>query len=399
MTDTTIIENIVNSENALKEYKKYLLSIYATDYQEKNINLINKRLNNAIYVFESTPIENMAFLEENSSNINSKKIYTYCVEYQDYIHKKQEIEKQVKEKYYQVLSSAFGVYQVHDKEKFLNLDIECFQTKSINLLKSKNTSESIKNSIIARQENYKNECLRLGIPLITNSTCIDKIIRQKRLLISIKNKSLISKTKWGRRIQKDIYKTYKVKLPVDILSNILFNNTPTTTLINYSNSYLTVCHIPLVRLSSLKALDNIFFHETRHVIEIDKLCGIEGKNKDYRLLNEIRTQKNADRDSKILKSIPLFSNCEYDTESGCKYISLYPYTFDFFEENHSLLNEIALKNDYQKLEETFAKDSLISFEKYLEIIYNSTNDQENSYIETELKGLVKKLNNSKVDNH
>ena len=74
MNETTIIENILNPENALKEYKKYLLSIYATDYQEKNINLINKRLNNAIYIFESTPIDNMVFLEKNSKNINSKKI-------------------------------------------------------------------------------------------------------------------------------------------------------------------------------------------------------------------------------------------------------------------------------------------------------------------------------------
>ena len=70
MNATTIIENILNPENALKEYKKYLLSIYATDYQEKNINLINKRLNTAIYIFESTPIDNMVFLEKNSKNIN-----------------------------------------------------------------------------------------------------------------------------------------------------------------------------------------------------------------------------------------------------------------------------------------------------------------------------------------
>ena len=73
MNATTIIENILNPENALKEYKKYLLSIYATDYQEKNINLINKRLNNAIYIFESTPIDNMVFLEKNSKILTQKK--------------------------------------------------------------------------------------------------------------------------------------------------------------------------------------------------------------------------------------------------------------------------------------------------------------------------------------
>lgn len=392
MNTTTIIENILSPENALKEYKKYLLSIYATDYQEKNINLINKRLNNAIYIFESTPIDNMVFLEKSSKNINSKKIYTYCVEYKDYIKKKQELDKQVKEKYYQILSSAFGIYQ-HNKEELLNLDIECFQTKNINLLKSETTSESIKNSLIIRQENYKNTCLRLGIPVITNNTYIDKLVIQKNKLINIRNKSLISKTKWGKRIQKDICKKYKVILPVDILSNIMFDNTPTTTLINYSNSYLTVCHIPLITLSQLKALDKIFFHETRHVIEIDKLCGIEGIKGAYRLLNEIRTEKNAESDSKILKSMPLFSNSEYDDENICKYTSLFPYTFDFFEKNHSLLNELAIENDYRKFEEIFGKNILTNFEKYLEIIYNSTNNQEISHINKELKGMVKKLNN------
>lgn len=73
MNATTIIENILNPENALKEYKKYLLSIYATDYQEKNINLINKRLNNAIYIFESTPIDNMVFLEKTQKILTQKK--------------------------------------------------------------------------------------------------------------------------------------------------------------------------------------------------------------------------------------------------------------------------------------------------------------------------------------
>lgn len=98
----------------------------------------------------------------------------------------------------------------------------------------------------------------------------------------------------------------------------MFDNTKTTTLINYSNSYLTVCNIPLITLSSLNALDKIFFHEIRYVIEIDKLCGIE---------------------------------------------------------------------------EIFGKNRLTNFEKYLEIIYNSTNSQEISHINKELKGMVKKLNN------
>ena len=98
----------------------------------------------------------------------------------------------------------------------------------------------------------------------------------------------------------------------------MFDNTKTTTLINYSNSYLTVCHIPLITLSPLNALDKIFFHETWHVIEIDKLCGIE---------------------------------------------------------------------------EIFGKNRLTNFEKYLEIIYNSTNSQEISHTNKELIGMVKKLNN------
>lgn len=67
-----------------------------------------------------------------------------------------------------------------------------------------------------------------------------------------------------------------------------------------------------------KCIRKIFFHETRHVIEIDKLCGIE---------------------------------------------------------------------------EIFGKNRLTNFEKYLEIIYNSTNSQEISHINKELKGMVKKLNN------
>ena len=52
MENTIIMENILNPNKALEEYKNYLLAMYAKDYGEKYYDLIKNRMDNTIYLFE-----------------------------------------------------------------------------------------------------------------------------------------------------------------------------------------------------------------------------------------------------------------------------------------------------------------------------------------------------------
>ena len=83
MENTIIMENVLNPNKALEEYKSYLLTMYVKDYGEKYYDLIKNRMDNTIYLFDANPLENMKFLEENGDDIfpNIKKIRTYLKEY------------------------------------------------------------------------------------------------------------------------------------------------------------------------------------------------------------------------------------------------------------------------------------------------------------------------------
>ena len=69
MENTIIMENVLNPNKALEEYKSYLLTMYVKDYGEKYYDLIKNRMDNTIYLFDANPLENMKFLEENGEDI------------------------------------------------------------------------------------------------------------------------------------------------------------------------------------------------------------------------------------------------------------------------------------------------------------------------------------------
>ena len=106
MENTIIMENVLNPNKALEEYKSYLLTMYVKDYGEKYYDLIKNRMDNTIYLFDANPLENMKFLEENGEDIfpNIKKIRTYLKEYKNFIKIKNALENKYYEDYYIILN-------------------------------------------------------------------------------------------------------------------------------------------------------------------------------------------------------------------------------------------------------------------------------------------------------
>lgn len=106
-----------------------------------------------------------------------------------------------------------------------------------------------------------------------------------------------------------------------------------------------VC-IPLVKYFGYIDLDSTFLHELRHSIECDKQRGVGVTyitNRHYDLLNEIRTEKLAIRDS-TNKKFSHFNPSGESVLSGSLYEQLFFLTGDLFERNVDLLNKNAEKN-------------------------------------------------------
>lgn len=403
MENTIIMENILNPNKALEEYKSYLLTMYVKDYGEKYYDLIKNRMDNTIYLFDANPLENMKFLEENGEDIfpNIKKIRTYLKEYKNFIKIKNALENKYFEDYYLILSNSFSYYSKFGIEDFINIDLDSYSSTNIMLLNDKYTSDSIKKDILKRQQEYMRVCSVYGIEPITNPVFIDSIISKREELIRKKNTLLISKTRWGRRIKSIVNRNTKFKVSDLDIAQIIFNgeNCAMTSTFTNKNGDFRLCYVPLTKIYKLKGLDRVFFHENRHVVECSSInSGIDTYDDDkYSMLNEIRTEKNAIRDSNFFKSMPLFSNCDFPSKYDCTYSMAFPYTMNFFEDNCDVLNDLSINNDVVSLESIYGANDLKLFNDYLDsIVYSKINGEDNCDVESIERGkrLVRNLNNN-----
>ena len=360
-------------------------------------------MDNTIYLFEANPLENMKFLEENGEDVfpNIKKIRTYLKEYKNFIKIKNALENKYFEDYYLILSNAFSYYSKLGIEDFINIDLDSYSSTNLMLLKDEYTSDSIKKDILKRQQEYMRVCRVYGIEPITNSVFIDSIISKRAELIRKKNALLISKTRWGRRIKSIVNHNTKFKVSDDDIAEIIFNgeNCAMTSTFTNKNGDIRLCYVPLARIYKLKGLDRVFFHENRHVVECSSTnSGIDTYDDDkYSMLNEIRTEKNAIRDSDFLKSIPLFSNCAFPSKCDCTYSTAFPYTMNFFEDNCDILNDLSINNDVVSLESIYGANDLKLFNDYLDsIVYSKINGEDFCDIESVERGkrLVRNLNDN-----
>ena len=132
-----------------------------------------------------------------------------------------------------------------------------------------------------------------------------------------------------------------------------------------------------------KGLTLVFIHELIHRIESGACCvGIKdpGEEKNQ-IANEIRTQKKAIAVVEKLRErgLVLFDVFGfYPLKGECVYDWLFPFVGDFFEKNQKVVDEIAIKNEWEKLNKIFGPswDLLSSFLNLLyEVIKGKVDDE------------------------
>lgn len=361
-------ENILNPEEAWNEFKKYLIELYAEDYGEEYKELIKKRIDGTYYLFDSNPIDTFNFYKNNKLSYGFKRMCRIEREYHNYLAVKNRIDKRLTAKYKDIMCGFYNTISLPDD--FLVVDYEAFSFDSMRKLHSATTSEDNKNSILRRQRSYIDFCNLYGVKPITDIETIDKMIKIKKDLEYEEFKFLLDESIWGKRLKKDIFDKTGVHVDTKLLGSVMYDPKCCASVCQIPSSdgkFVRICYFPIMKNYSAGAVDKIFFHENRHVVESGtNISGFSPAcNGDYMLINELRTQENAIRDAYEFRRVPLFSNYGDSPNFINVYERLFEYSGPFIKNYLALLNRLGINNGYYDLEYLFGRDNLMALESHL----------------------------------
>lgn len=400
-------ENILNPEEAFKSYLSRLMPIYIEDYGVENSRLIKERINKAIYLFDSLPIDEINFIVEYGEKLQCKeKARLAFDECRDFINKKKKIEEKTEKKFYNILADVYGAGDRHVEELF-TMEVDYYSLEMQLTLASDETNEELKDEIRKKQEEYRKTCERLGIKCITDHRIIDRLFEIRDDIDYETNLLLARETKFGKRLKKEIFrKSGAVLTDAQLVDLLFYSNTASTASIDVGRkNKLIVCYFPLAKNIMIGNVDSCFFHEMRHILETsDNFSGIQVYSCDkYLAMNELRTEKNAVHDLAKLKDFPLFSSDGFVNYNFNVYQKMFCYTEGFFDEHRKELNKLAIRNAVKEFERLYGKKSLREFEKYLKQIHtdylNDTWMYKKLYDEEKQKSLVRSLNEHYQSRH
>jgi len=379
------LEAILHPDEAFQEYvSSNLLSIYRHDYGYGSMELIESRIRNTTYLFDSNPIATYNYL----SNINGFNIPSIVIEeYEDFLKVQQMAKFLAYESYYSLLCNFFGV-KYGELKKLLKLDYKSFNFQSMRVLNDKKAKQEEKEKVLRRQDSYLEMCSDLGINPLTDSIYISILENCERQTQEEEFKYILKNSKWGKRILNKIREKFPGVLVENVMDILEGESTATTTtLFSGTGANHKLVYFPLIEREKTKALDIVILHELRHVIESGTSANglyAHAGNK-YKLINEIRTEKNALSDLDVLRGKPLWSQEEPPSNYYNIYQVLFPYTLDFFEEFRDTLNSLAIYNSISTFETIFGEKNLAIFEKYLEIVRDMLDTHGINYEDSRMK--------------
>lgn len=359
------VEEFIYPNEILREKLPYLEELYSEDYGEDYVFIIRDRMKSTLYVFDSDPVVTMNFVRNKGNDISDGDFLKRVEkEYKNYIRVKDIIHAKQKRKYYSKLASYFSLLPYPVREDILALDIEAYSYSNVYKVKSLNDEKAKE-----RQEEYCRQCSKLGVRPITNSAFIHMILSEKEHLDLQEKKLLLKNTRWGRRIIK-VMKKYYPKISLDDIVSLMGKDYVAYTAYLLGEDGISnarIMYYPLLKNLNLKDLDGIFYHENRHIIESTSIAsGLHAhRGNYYRLLNEIRTEKNAILDKEWFNKDFLWSTDEVPIHYYNLYVQLFPYVATFFEDNREFLNGCAIKSDFSSLENRFGVKNLMEFEQLL----------------------------------
>ena len=126
----TSVESFLCPKEVLDENQNLLIDRYVEDYGNEYRDLIRKRMDNTLYLFDSNPIVTMEFIQQFGGIISSSQMILFEKEYRNYKKVFSVIHERIKKQYYQKLASYFSISSHPIKEEILSLDIESFSLEN-----------------------------------------------------------------------------------------------------------------------------------------------------------------------------------------------------------------------------------------------------------------------------
>lgn len=355
------IDRIIHAYDVIECEKKELTNMYVEDYGEEYRHLVNNRLENAIYLFDSTPDISYDFFKKYESSYNETEEFEQLEkdanEYRKILNN---MINNCNDMYFKRLCDYFGCSKVEyqsKKEEMLRLPIELFSTSVKSLEHDYLEIFTYDNSYSQAKEAYFALCDQLGLSSLDDSYKIDELLKWKAEIFEIYIRNALKDTAWFQKKQQEISKKMGQNLTARELYS-LYNGGPVMRNVYTSNN--NIVYLPLAKYFDVVNLDAIFLHENRHLVECggDKGIGISLlPDEKYRVLNEIRTEKCALKDAKSRKNF-LFTPHDKEFKACSAYSDIFPVTVNLFENNSSLFNKCAIRNDIETLEMFFGKSDL-----------------------------------------
>lgn len=388
--------NLININDNFNKNKKFIVDILINYYGQEYSNVIKERLENVFFDFSSTPEEEYKFLKSHTNQINDLNKLLIKIRYKQYEKIKSESQKSNFKALAEYVVNKLSISNFDniniESETFLSLFtdknfnsgyIDAFSSKSINLLNDLSLADSIKESIINDQKEFRRIIDSLGIRLENLSTDnVDKLIEYRKKLQTIYKSNVAQKSRFGKNMFKEIRKKFDVELTPENLSAIAFLENAWSGSISVENenniAYHQIIKIPLLHLINLgiKGLDVDIIHEIIHKIETNGNCvgiSIHDDENTNDIVNEIRTQIIAIQITKELHQLGIFiydNPNNYKIEGESTYEVLFPLTKEFFCRYEELFSNCAINNTPHILYEYFGEYWKEFSEKINNIYYN-----------------------------
>lgn len=368
------IDNLLNIDQIFPNFKRILLNIYRDEYSFSLARLIEERIDNTYYLFDSTPDITLKFFTDNNITIPE----TVRLEIDNYLSKKEELTEKRNHEYYLKLCQAHNINSItyyNYKEAILNLPIDSFSKTSSSKLISKNTPYWDIQAINLKRYEYRYMCRKMNIEPINDLEVLEYLAQFKSNQDQCMNLTLLRDTIWGGKVTDKIRKECLESISDEMCVDWLFSNKPgmATVIQNGYNERHIIAYIPILKDFLAGNLDTSFFHENRHISEMhDTGCGMfEFAIRNYRTLTEVWTQKCAHEDEKKCSfEAFLFENKVSPYGIPYTYDLLFPFVFDLFEKYKDTFDYCATSGNIRKLEKLFGEKSFREYSKMLDDVYN-----------------------------
>lgn len=362
-------EDLVFPFECLETKTKELERIYLEDYGKKYKDIIHNRLDNTIYLLNSTPDFSYEYLKKYNllSKIDEE---SFMTEYEDYFALIKDITTRKNQLIFLAICKVFKLnpkdYQ-NKLEEIITLPFSTFCSNTSHKSSKTNIKILAQENLTTKREEYLTKCANLNIEPITNPVILDQLFKQINIYEQQAKYEILLKSKYINNIKKFIEKALKIDYNVSSLAQIHLFPASCSFFYIPGHDFVRLVFVPLIQIyEEGYSVDEFFLHENRHCVETSiKGIGLEKLNTsfDYHFLNEIRTEKHAIEDLKRMSTIFNKEGINSGYKDYIKFIE------DLVNLNSLVFDNSAINNNPEQLETFFTKKGLEQLESFISKLY------------------------------